>query len=64
MKRLPVVAFAAAIALWGLASIPAAGGNSSSAIRGVRSAAAHRHWQADGAAHATAITAAKGEDHG
>ena len=39
MKRLPVLAFAAAMALWGLASIPGGGGDGSSTIDGVRSAA-------------------------
>jgi hypothetical protein len=48
MKRLPVLAFAAAVALWGLASISARAGDGSSTIDGVRSAAAHRHWQANG----------------
>ncbi len=55
MKRLPVLAFAAAMALWGLASIPAGGGDPSSTIDGVRSATAHRHWQVNGAPHRSAI---------
>ena len=55
MKRLPVLAFAAAMALWGLASIPAGGGDGASTIDGVRSATAHRHWQVNGARHGPAI---------
>lgn len=54
MKRLPVLAFAAAMALWGLASIPGGGGDGSSTIDGVRSAAAHRHWRLSGAPHKSA----------
>jgi hypothetical protein len=49
MKRLPVLAFAAGMALWGLASIPSGGGDGPSRIDGVASAAAHRDWRATGA---------------
>jgi hypothetical protein len=49
MRRMPVLFFAAAIAIWGLASIP--GGSSSEKslqVSGVRTAAAHRHGQLAG----------------
>jgi hypothetical protein len=39
MKRLPVLAFAAAMAIWGLASIPAGSDDSSATITGVKVAA-------------------------
>jgi hypothetical protein len=55
MKRLLVLAFAAAMALWGLASIPAGGGDGASTIYGVRSATAHGHWQVNGAPHRSGI---------
>jgi hypothetical protein len=48
MTRLPVLFFAAAIAIWGLASIPDGSSEKSSQVSGVRTAAAHRHGQPDG----------------
>jgi hypothetical protein len=46
MKRLPVLFFATAIALWGLASIPdGSGGEKSLQVSAVRTAAARRHGQ-------------------
>jgi hypothetical protein len=45
MRRLPVLFFAAAIALWGLASIPDGSGDENSLVSGIRTAAAHRHEQ-------------------
>jgi hypothetical protein len=48
MIRLPVLFFAAAIAIWGLASIPDGSSEKSSQVSGVRTAAAHRHGQQAG----------------
>ena len=46
MKRLPVLFFAAAIALWGLASIPHGSSSEKSLqVSAVRTAAAQRHGQ-------------------
>jgi hypothetical protein len=46
MKRLPVLFFAAAIALWGLASIPDGSSSEKSLqVSAVRTAAAQRHGQ-------------------
>ena len=53
MKRLPVLAFAAAMALWGFASIPAGGGGVSATVDGVRSATAH--GQVDGSPRRSAF---------
>ena len=53
MKRLPVLAFAAAMALWGFASIPAGGGGVSATIGIMRSAAAH--GQVDGSPRRSAF---------
>ena len=51
MRRLPVLFFAAAIAIWGLASIPdGSSGEKSLQVSGVRTAAAHRHGQLAGTA--------------
>ena len=43
MKQLPVVAFAAALAIWGLASIPADSVEKTSRRNGVRIAVAPKH---------------------
>ena len=49
MRRLPFLFFAAAIAIWGLASIPdGSGGEKSSRVSGIQTAAAHRHGQSAG----------------
>jgi hypothetical protein len=49
MRRLPVLFFAAAIALWGLASIPDESGDENSLqVSGVRTAVANRHEQSAG----------------
>jgi hypothetical protein len=46
MRRLPFLFFAAAIATWGLASIPGGSGDKkSSQVSTVRTAAAHRYGQ-------------------
>jgi hypothetical protein len=46
MRRLPFLFFAAAIAVWGLASIPdGSSGEKSLQVSAVRTAAAHRHGQ-------------------
>jgi hypothetical protein len=46
MRRLPVLFFAAAIAIWGLASIPdGSSGEKPLQVSGVRTAATHRHGQ-------------------
>ena len=49
MKRLPFLFFAAAIAIWGLASIPdGSSGEKSLHVSDVRTANAHRHGQSAG----------------
>src|SRR5271170_5026036 len=49
MRRLPFLFFAAATAIWGLASIPdGSSGEKSLQVSGVRTAAAHRHAQPAG----------------
>jgi hypothetical protein len=48
MKHLPFVAFAAAIAIWGLPSVPDGGAQKSSSINGVESALTQGHGQAVG----------------
>jgi hypothetical protein len=49
MRRLPLLFFAAAIAIWGLASIPdGSSGDSPLQVSGVRTATAHRHAQPAG----------------
>ena len=49
MIRLPVLFFAAAIAIWGLASIPdGSSGEKSLRVSGVQTAAAHRRGQLAG----------------
>jgi hypothetical protein len=46
MKRLPLLFFAAAIAIWGLASIPdGSSGEKSPQVSAVRTAAGHRYGQ-------------------
>jgi hypothetical protein len=46
MRRLPFLFIAAAIAIWGLASIPdGSSGEKSLHVSGVRTAIAHRHGQ-------------------
>jgi hypothetical protein len=53
MSRLAVLAFAAAMALWGFASIPAGDAGVSATIDGVRSATAQ--GQADGSPRRSAF---------
>ena len=49
MRRLPLLFFAAAIAIWGLASIPdGSSGEKSLQVSAVRRAAAHRRGQLAG----------------
>ena len=46
MRRLPFLFFAAALAIWGLASIPdGSDGERSFQVSGIRTAAAHRYGQ-------------------
>ena len=51
MKRLPFLFFAAAVAIWGLASIPDGSGDEKSLrISRIQTAATHRHGQFAGSA--------------